>query len=600
MTRQLRVAVLSGLFLLSSLAMLHSVGAQSTTPKKPAPMPVMDQMTNIPYFTLLDGMSSTLTLQDVTSTPTKVTVTIFNTEGRAHVLDTITLDPHSFKEIQLADVAPQGFESGNVEVMFNGTMMQVTCQVSVFSLKDRVSFESREQDMMDFESASLAGILSLPKGADGFLAVTNVAKNRVTFQLTAGSLKKTFALFPRETQLIKLNEDESSSVTTLVKLQHNGLPGDLITTGYVLNLKDGYSSGFAMLDPGINRSRTLAGAHFRAGQPDPSEGFPEGTRFSSPLLLANVSASPVVAHVSVDYTVREKVPMTPINPNDAEATENVFKKTVAVKTLTIAPGDVQRVELSDALDGVGLVAEAGVDIAYDAAPGSIIGQLTSVDQTGDYAFEVPVKDPDAMNEMMESIYPWTLENGTATVLHLKNTTNGTVKAAVLIRFAGGTYQPDGFEFQPYQTIALDIQQLKDSKKPDALGRVLPSDATHGQLAWFQITPYTMIGRAEGTDVGAGIARSFSCQIDCCSNFYQVYYLTPASFTGVLPGGGAVWGNIDEEDCSNNIFNVFNVPAQSWQSGNTAIATVSRNSNGSGQITYQGSGSTNVFGSYDQT
>ena len=59
MTRQLRVAVLSGLFLLSSLAMVHSVKAQNAPPV--TPMPVMDQMTNIPYFTLRDGMSSTLT-----------------------------------------------------------------------------------------------------------------------------------------------------------------------------------------------------------------------------------------------------------------------------------------------------------------------------------------------------------------------------------------------------------------------------------------------------------------------------------------------------------------------------------------------------------
>jgi hypothetical protein len=138
---------------------------------------------------------------------------------------------------------------------------------------------------MDCESANLAGILSLPKGADGFLAVTNVAKNRITFQVTAGSLKKTVALFPRETQLIRLNEDELAT-PTVVKLQHNGLPGDLIATGYVLNLKEGYSSGFAMSDPGIARSSTLAGAHFRAGRPDPSEGFPEDTRFRSPLLLA--------------------------------------------------------------------------------------------------------------------------------------------------------------------------------------------------------------------------------------------------------------------------------------------------------------------------
>src|ERR1700676_2717509 len=215
MTSQLRVAVLSGLFLLFSLAMVHSVRAQNAPPKKP--MPVSDQMTNVPYFTLRDGMSSTLTLNNLAPTEMKVTVTIFNTEGRAHVLDPIILDPSSFKEVQLTDVAPQGFESGNIEVAFNGMSMIVTYQVSVFSLKNRVSFESREQDMMDFESANLAGILSLPKGADGFLAVTNVAKNRVTFQLTAGSLKKTVALFPRETQLIKLNDDVDSSAATLVK-----------------------------------------------------------------------------------------------------------------------------------------------------------------------------------------------------------------------------------------------------------------------------------------------------------------------------------------------------------------------------------------------
>jgi len=479
MIRQLRVAVLSGLFLLSSLAMVRSAQAQSAPPD---PTAVMDQMTNIPYFTLRDGMSSTLTIQNLATTPTKVTVTIFNAAGQAHVLDPITLDPHSFKEVQLADVAPQGFDSGNVAVAYNGTMMSVTCQVSVFSLTNRVSFESREQDMMDFESANLTGILSLPKGADGFLAVTNVAKNRLTFQLTAGSLKKTVALDPRETELLKLNEDEIAS-PTLVKLQHNGMPGDVITTGYVLNLKDGYSSGFAMLDPGIMRSSTLAGAHFRAGRPDPSEGFPEGTRFSSPLLLANVSASPVEAHVSVDYTVREKVQMTPIDPNKADATEDNFK-TVAVKTLTIAPGDVQRVELSDALGGAGQIAEAGVDIAYDASPGSLIGELTSVDQSGDYSFEVPVKDPDAMNEMRESAYPWTVENGTLTVLHIKNTTKDTVEAGAVISFAGGVYQLDKMKLQPYQTISLDIQKLKESKKPDALGRVFPAGATHGQLDWF--------------------------------------------------------------------------------------------------------------------
>src|SRR5882762_4225764 len=56
MTRHLRIAILSGLFLLSSLAIVHSVRAQDAPPKRPTPPPATDQMTNIPYFTLRDGM----------------------------------------------------------------------------------------------------------------------------------------------------------------------------------------------------------------------------------------------------------------------------------------------------------------------------------------------------------------------------------------------------------------------------------------------------------------------------------------------------------------------------------------------------------------
>ena len=82
MTRQLRVVVLSGLFLLSLLAMVRSAKAQVTKPNIIVTTH-QRQITNIPYFTLRDGMSSTLTLQNLASTPTKVTLTIFNTEGRA-------------------------------------------------------------------------------------------------------------------------------------------------------------------------------------------------------------------------------------------------------------------------------------------------------------------------------------------------------------------------------------------------------------------------------------------------------------------------------------------------------------------------------------
>jgi hypothetical protein len=597
MTRQLRVAVLSGLFLLSSLSMVHSVRAQDPPSR---PQPVMDQMTNIPYFTVLDGMSSTLTLNNVSSASTPVTVTIYNLEGKSHVLDPIVLDAHSFKQIDLRDVVNDEFSSGSIEVAFNGIAMGVTCQVSVFSLKNRVSFESREQDVMDFDSANLAGILSLPKGADGFLAVTNVSNNRLTFQLTAGSLKKTAALSPRETELIKLNDDERLPRATLVKLQHSGLPGDLITTGYVLNLDTGYSSGFAMLDPSINRSATLAGAHFRVGKPDPSEGFPEDTRFRSPLLIANVSAGPVMAHVSVDYTVAEQDEQ---NDGDSKTSSAKTKHTVVkVADVAVAPGNVQRVELSDALGSVGRIIEAGVDIAYDAAPGSVIAQLTSVDQSGDYSFEVPIKDANSMTETLASVYPFNLENGNNTVLHLKNTTGQSVSGIVLIGYYDGgidkTYNWPPVVLEPYQTIAIDIQKLQDSKKPDVRGVVFPGDVKRGQIEWIQRTPNTMIGRAEQTNVKEGIASSFSCNMACCQYFSQSDSLSPSGWSGSVGESFVSTALAQGIDCTDRLFGPSpDGSASNWyapqvppvatvtSSGfNTGMATVAAKNPGSTVIT----------------
>jgi len=560
-----------------------------------------DYLANIPYFTLRAGMTSTLTLNNNAQSAMPVTVTVFSTEGRAQVLPTITLDPHSFKQIELRDVVPsEDFTEGNVQIAFHGTLMEVTSQISVADIKKHISFESREQGMMDFESPHLNGILSLPqKHAEGFLAVTNVSNNQVTIHVAASSKATDITLSSRETRLIKLTEEFRlhAPVATLVSLSQNGLPGDIITTGFVVNEEEGYSSAFTMVDPKIMQSSHLAGAHFRFGQPDPSEGFPAGANFSAPLLLANVTDKPVNAHVSADYTLQEKPKTTPIDPKIGD-TQDRFS-TVAVKDVTIAPGDVQRIELADELAKLGVsspVKEAGIDIAYDASPGSLIGHLVSADQTGDYSFEVPIKDPAAMNETMMGVYPWSLENGARTVLHLKNATGQTVHAWTAVGFDGGTYNLHELSFQPYQTIAIDIQALKDSKKPDARGKSFPSEATHGQISWFQQVSNSLIGRAEQTDVSHGIARSFSCGEYCCANYTEQDYLSVDTgyedpLIGTVGGGGAMYAYKQGNACNGWLYGPTQITpvSGSWSSDNAAVATVDQ----SGNVTLLSGGDANI-------
>jgi hypothetical protein len=133
------------------------------------------------------------------------------------------------------------------------------------------------------------------------------------------------------------------------------------------------------------------------------------------------------------------------------------------------------------------VEDAGVDISYQGASGSLIAQLTSVDQSGDYSFEVPIKDPAETNHMSTNTYPWSLQDGTNTILHLKNTTGKAVAVTTQFRSAGGSYTPDRLQLQPYQTLAIDVQKLKESGQKDTTGHTFPAAAASGQVEWSEET-----------------------------------------------------------------------------------------------------------------
>ncbi len=541
-----------------------------------------EQVTNIPYYSLRDGMSSTLTLNNLAPSATTVTVTIFNTEGTSQMLPPITIERHSYKQVQLRDVlVGDDFDSGNIEIAYKGLPMAVTCQVSVFSVEKKLSFESREQDMMDFMSSELNGIVPLRSPDDkAFLAVTNTAMNQTVVTSRVESQEQTFTLNARETRLLELSgqvENRTGAGGVLVRLHHNGKPGDIITTGFVLDAQNGYSSGFALFDSSMMVSRTLAGVHFRFGHPDPNEGFPAGTYFRSPLLIANVGVKPTKVRLFIDYT--------------NEDSGKQIAQHLLLKELMVVAGQIQMVELASELDRRGItgpVTDCGIDISYDAPPGSIIGQLTSADQTGNYAFEVPIKDAAAMNEQMEGDYPWTIENGNRAVVHFKNTTANTINALLVFTFPDGeVYNPPPITLHAFQSAPVDIQKLKDSKKRDFYGRPFPKNAALGQLQWRQVVPYSMIARLEETNVAQGIAKSFSCGAGCCNYYYENPLVSPTSFSGDVGARKTVTAWVAGHDCYNNPFSLPATPA--YSTTNPSVATV----DSAGTITLVAPGSATI-------
>jgi hypothetical protein len=538
---------------------------------------------NIPYFVESEDLKSTLVLNNNKPDQTAVIVTIYNTKGEALQLAAINLKPLIPTRLSLQELlksAKGNFSAGNIRVLYDGSSMSVTTQVSVVSADKKVSFESVEATAEDFATSRLDGILWVPDDETQVGAgLTNASSSPIDVAIKTDREQSNLSLLPRETRVVDLRAlvmnvvEDSGGV--LVTMEHNGTPGALIATGFALNKKTGFSSNLNFADCEASRSTKLAAAHVRLGSVDPHEGFKRGTTFRSPLAIANTMDKPTEARISVDYTTGGQ------------------PRQVQLKPVTLAPREVKLIELSKQMARKGITREvddAGVDITYDGMPGTVIGRLTSFTDSGNYSFDVPVKDPVGQGN---GSYPWRLDNGYTTVVHLKNTLDKNVTAVLQVRYEGGSYNPDRIKLAPHQTVAIDIGQLRDAQKKDLRGGVMPKKVESGQVAWFEEEPESLIGRAEVSDITNGLASSFSCgECGCSGLVMNSCAMTPSSGTAEVGAFGYMFAPSEmRRDCNYVMYGPYSPPGTiTWSSTNTPVVTV----DGAGNETTIAPGSANIL------
>jgi len=547
-----------------------TTGPETTVAAMPAPVPPPsdDQIMSFAYFIEQGDMNSTLRLNNNLLGPMTATVTFFNIHGESFTTPILTLPPQDVQRFSIAELTSNArgdFHSGSVQVAYHGPAMAVTGQISVASASSHLIFESFPTMSMGFASTRLDGIVWSPDaGTQASAALTNTTADMLTVNIGSATSIKSLTLNAHETRVVELKEfltNRQDVRAALVRIEHNGMPGAVIVTGFALNEKTGFSCNLPFVDGATAKTAHLAGAHVRFGKPGSKEGFPAGTRFNAPLLMANAGDQSAEARVFVDYTI-----------------SGVAGRAEIAK-LELAPNEVRQVELSTAMarfTGPGPVDDAGVDIEYSGSPGAVIARLTSVDQSGDLAFDVPIKDPLAEMLRVSGSYPWRLDGGFSTVLHLKNTINQPVFALVQVRYNGGSYNLERLPLQPYQTIAVDIRALRDGQQKDIRDSVMPSDVEGGQVVWFEETIGSLIGRAETRNVAEGLASSFSCGNTCsCPPNSSNTYMTPGSSTGPM-GGTAQFSAMEElRDCNNALFGPYNrTSISTWSSSDTGVFTVS--------------------------
>jgi hypothetical protein len=196
-------------------------------------------------------------------------------------------------------------------------------------------------------------------------------------------------------------------------------------------------------------------------------------------------------------------------------------------------------------------------------------------------------------------YPFNLERGRQSVVHVRNTTAEKARFTIQLDFEAGSYTLPIQILDPHQEAAIDIRQLRDSQTPDSIDRVIPKEVASGQANWHEHGPQALIGRLEEFDVEQAMASSFSCPGPGCCLSTEIVVTAPGSMSKVL-GETGHFKLLETRrlDCDGTLYGPFDVSADaSWSSTNTSVVIVGAVSSSGVLCSFVGLGQANVHADF---
>ena len=484
----------------------------------------------MPYYSIKGDWNSTLTLNNATHDALPVSVVLYSLEGLARPLSNVTLPANLSTTLRLDDLLGRSekmglFQEGSIELRFVGEPMDLGPQLTVSDLKHGLSFDM--EPLMGLKSSSLEALWwSLDDKTDGRVMLSNTTAQNLAVQMNIdwhGRLipAKPLSLAAHQTMVlgiadllkqldIKVSGIESGGIS----ITHNGAPGALIAHGVVENKQGRFASNLRFIDPAAQKTAVLNGTGLMLAHSATGAGL-RSSFFTPHLILRNASSSPLTATVTIQYAADGKSQAQILPP------------------LALAPHELSKVDFSALLSSLRntSVVDAGVKIEGTGSPGSLVAQMTSTDQNGATAVDVPLVavKPGTVGT---GAHPFRLEGDSEAVLHLKNLDRETTTAIVQILYDDGEFTPELVKLGPEEAVAVDLRRLRDTQSEDVHGHRLPHDFTQGQVQWFQHGKQTVMGRVVQSSPSLGVASNFGCGGLCCPPSFYSLNINPGSLDGI--------------------------------------------------------------------
>lgn len=348
----------------------------------------------------------------------------------------------------------------------------------------------------------------------------------------------------------------------------------LIAQGQITDPVTGFSTTLNFPLPELQLASALHASGVPIGVPSHDSPFAGLGLFIPHVIVRNLASAAQTVAITVEYPGEE---------GPAQA---------ALAPVGLEPYSTREISLASAL---GLLPTAlpfcSLRIHYSGPPGSVIGEVSSIEQKGDLVIDSRLAN-EGDGWAGSGSHPWRLDAETDSVLFLTNM--GEQEVPVLFRMhAGGvTFFLTDLRLGPRETRAIDLRKLRDEQKPDFMGNVIPANATDGSVSWIRADLVPVMGRLVVLRRNKGIASNYDCPGCIC----------PASFTGTLevrnPNGNANDYAMLEDNPKNFEAYAFmtqcntsqswaRVTADSrtdWKSYHPSIATVTNDTKSKGRVT----------------
>jgi hypothetical protein len=271
---------------------------------------------------------------------------------------------------------------------------------------------------------------------------------------------------PQGMKLIELPELQTIEMSSGgVRITSSQITDNLVINGGLEDQATGYSANmpfsFEPVGADAAEPRTIAELGFMTGTADPMMFFPAGTTFTPYSVLRNISERPLSFTPTLWWM------------------EGGKPRSAALPSITLQPFQTQSLDLASLLPLFGpknFNGSFNIEFNTVARRGSVVLSSGSVDQTGNYVFEVI---PRGVTEgASKSLQQWSTGNGDDTMVTIWNPADETQDFVFTLFFDGGHYMLP-LHMEARETRAFNISEIIQNQVPDAEGNLIPPSVRQG-------------------------------------------------------------------------------------------------------------------------